>query len=59
MKKENSTDYNAHYASILSLEKEQGKINASDFLDYFSELIIKHSKTLEIKILNERAITNE
>ncbi|NRG34422.1 hypothetical protein [Niallia circulans] len=59
MKKEKTYDYNAHYDSIFATEKDQAIINAADFLGYFSELIIKNSKTLETKIINGRVIVNE
>lgn len=48
MKNKDLLDYNAYYDSIFSSENE-GKINASDFIDYFAGLIIKHSVTLEKK----------
>lgn len=53
MKRENSTDYNTHYESILSIKKDQGKINASDFIHYISELIVKHSVTIGKNFLNK------
>ncbi|HEO8420299.1 hypothetical protein [Niallia sp. FSL W8-0635] len=59
MRKEKVTDYNTYYASILSIEKDQGKINASNFLSYISELIIKNSETIEMKVLSGRVIINE
>ncbi|MTW88377.1 hypothetical protein F3157_22650 [Virgibacillus dakarensis] len=46
-------DYNAYYESILSTEDDVGKVNASDFIEHFSELIIKHSATLENKFLRK------
>ncbi|WP_026561602.1 hypothetical protein [Bacillus sp. J37] len=59
MKNEKFTDYNTHYASILAIEKDHGKINASDFLSYISELIVKHSETIEMKVISGRVIINE
>lgn len=53
MKNKDLLDYNAYYETILSPEDDEGKLNASDFIDYFSELIIKHSATLEKKILRK------
>ena len=53
MKNKDFLDYNAYYESILSTEEDEGKLNASDFIDYFSELIIKHSVTLEEKFLRK------
>ncbi|MTT31091.1 MULTISPECIES: hypothetical protein [Bacillaceae] len=58
MKKEISSDYNSYYDSFL-IEKDQAEINASDFLYYISELIIKHSKTLEKKLMNGESVVNE
>lgn len=49
MKNNDLLDYNAYYDSIFSSEDDEGKINASDFIDYFAGLIIKHSVTLEKK----------
>ncbi|MCM3112816.1 hypothetical protein [Lederbergia lenta] len=49
MKNKDLLDYNAYYESIFSSEDDEGKINASDFIDYFAGLIIKHSVTLEKK----------
>lgn len=42
-----SIDYNAHYDSLLVTKEDTGKIKASDFLHYFSELIIKYSNDIE------------
>lgn len=53
MKNRDLLDYNAYYESILSTEDSEGTLNASDFVNYFSELIIKHSTTLEMKMLRK------
>lgn len=53
MKNKDLLNYNAYYETILSPEDDERKLNASDFIDYFSELIIKHSATLEKKFLRK------
>lgn len=53
MKNKNELNYNEHYESILSIEKDQGKINAYDFINFFSELVIKHSATIENKTISQ------
>ncbi|SET23915.1 MULTISPECIES: hypothetical protein [Bacillaceae] len=58
MKKENKFDYNAHYESILAIEEDSGKIKASDFLEFLSDLIIKYSNDLEMKLLQGKEGTS-
>ncbi|MFT4414521.1 hypothetical protein ACLM5H_11745 [Fredinandcohnia humi] len=50
MKENLELDYNQHYDKILATKEELKKIKASDFLQYFSDLIIKYSNQLEDKI---------
>lgn len=53
MRKSPDLDFTAHYESILSLEKDSGKIKAADFLNCISDLILKYSKTIEKGSINE------
>jgi hypothetical protein len=53
MKNKDLLDYNAYYESILSTKDSEERLYASDFVNYFSELIIKHSPTLEKKFLRK------
>jgi hypothetical protein len=50
MKKNIQVDYNQHYKAALMGKGDLEKIKASDFLHYFSDLIIKHSHQLEINL---------
>jgi hypothetical protein len=43
-------DYKQHYETILAKDKDLHKVQASDFLCYFSDLIIKYSNLLETKV---------
>jgi hypothetical protein len=53
MKKNIQIDYNQHYESVLTTNEDLEKIKASDFLHYFSDLIIKYSNQIEEKIRNK------
>jgi hypothetical protein len=50
MKDNLELDYNQHYEKILATKEELEKIKASDFLQYFSDLIIKYSNQIEDKM---------
>ena len=50
MKENLELDYNKHYEKILATKEELAKIKASDFLHYFSDLIIKYSNQIEEKM---------
>lgn len=50
MKNKDLLDYNAYYESILSTKDSEERLYASDFVNYFSELIIKHSPTVYGKL---------
>ncbi|WP_096271307.1 hypothetical protein [Paucisalibacillus globulus] len=52
MKNNNQLDYTKHYESVLATKDDMEKIKASDFLHYFSELIIKYSNQIENKMKN-------
>jgi hypothetical protein len=54
MKKNIQLDYNQHYESVLTNEEDLEKVKASDFLHYFSDLIIKHSNQIE-KLLRSKS----
>ena len=59
MNKEVQLDYNQHYKNKLATKEELEKIRASDFLHFYSELIIKYSNQLEEKLRTEsEEITN-
>ncbi|MGD6870606.1 hypothetical protein ACQCU1_00275 [Sutcliffiella horikoshii] len=46
-------DYKQHYETILAKNEDLHKVQASDFLCYFSDLIIKYSNSLESKVGNK------
>jgi hypothetical protein len=50
MKNNIQFDYHQHYEKVLARREDLEKIKASDFLHYFSELIIKHSNQIEDKM---------
>lgn len=50
MKKNIQIDYNQHYESVLTTEEDLEKVKASDFLHYFSDLIIKYSPQIEMNL---------
>lgn len=47
MKENLELDYNQHYEKVLATKEDLEKIKASDFLHYFSDLIIKYSNEIE------------
>lgn len=55
MKKNIQIDYNQYYETALVRQEDLEKIKATDFLHYFSDLIIKYSSQIEnqIKSKNE------
>jgi predicted solute-binding protein len=53
MKKNTQVDYNQHYESVLATEEDLEKVKASDFLHYFSDLIIKYSHQIELQLRSE------
>lgn len=53
MKKNIQIDYNQHYETALVSQEDMEKIKASDFLHYFSDLIIKYSSQIENKMKNK------
>lgn len=50
MKNKMQLDYNQHYAKLLATENDLKEIKATDFLNYFGELIIKYSNQMEDKM---------
>ena len=53
MKKNIPVDYNQHYRSVLTSEKDLEKVKASDFLHNFADLIIKYSSHIEKQLKKE------
>lgn len=50
MKKHIQLECNQHYKSVLATKEDLEKIKATDFLYYFSDLIIKYSNQIEDKM---------
>jgi hypothetical protein len=53
MKRNILVDYNQHYRSVLTSEKDLEKVKASDFLHNFADLIIKYSSHIEKQLKKE------
>jgi hypothetical protein len=53
MRRNIQVDYNQHYKSVLATEEDLNKVKASDFLHYFSDLIIKYSNQIEQQLTIE------
>ena len=53
MKRNIPVDYNQHYRSVLTSEKDLEKVKASDFLHNFADLIIKYSSHIEKQLKKE------
>lgn len=54
MKKNIQLDYNQHYEKVLATKEDLEKIKATDFLHYFSDLIIKYSNQVEDKMKSRK-----
>jgi hypothetical protein len=53
MKRNIPVEYNQHYRSVLTSEKDLEKVKASDFLHNFADLIIKYSSHIEKQLEKE------
>jgi hypothetical protein len=53
MKRNIPVNYNQHYRSVLTSEKDLEKVKASDFLHNFADLIIKYSSHIEKQLKKE------
>jgi len=50
MKNNIQIDYNEHYESVLTTKEDLEKVKASDFVHYFTDLIIKYSNQIEMNL---------